>query len=96
MDGSKTPKDDFLVEVMVDGAPAYVHCTPSSGVMTADSVQGMPHAALDGAFAERGLRAITVPRQEPEFRGFPQPQALVGGVKGQSMDRSEKGQSMNR
>lgn len=86
MDSSKTPEDDFLVEVMVDGAPAYVHCTPRSGVMTADSVQGLPHTALGEAFAERGMRAIAVPRQEQEVRGFGQPQALFGGPgKNQSM-----------
>lgn len=78
--------DGFLVEVMIGGAPVYVHCTRASGNMNADSVQGLPRDKLEQAFEQRALRAISIAGRPEAKIGM---NTLMGFAKkdaGQSMD----------
>lgn len=61
---SETP-ENFLIELIIDGAPQYMLCGRIDGPHPADEINGLCKADVEKLFARDTLRAAIVPRLKP-------------------------------
>lgn len=66
MNSADSQSSEFLVEVNVEGEPAYIVCTRAGGPFFPDSVPGLPRAELDSLLQGRALRAVAMSRPGAE------------------------------
>lgn len=64
MDDTGAQSSQFLVEVTVNGSPAYIVCTRAGGPFNPDAVPGLPQAELQSMFQQGALRAVALPRTD--------------------------------
>lgn len=76
MDDTGPQSTEFLVEITVDGSPAFILCSRTDGPFDLNSVPGLPRAELDQLFREQALRAVPLPNSQGVTEG---PEGLQSG-----------------